>query len=82
MPAPPAPHGPPVPSESSWNSSIGWAVITQFCPPGEYVSSSGILSNSSTRRVWASEPRPFSSKYLPSAFAAQSKDNSSDIYYI
>ena len=42
------------------------------------MSSSGTLSNSSTRRIPASVPRPFSSNYLPSAFAAQSKDNSND----
>ena len=79
MPAPPAPHGPPVPSDSSWNSSTDRAAITQFCPPGESVSSSGILSNSSTKRVPASVPRAFLSNYLSSAFAAQSKDNSSDV---
>ena len=56
MPAPLAPHGPPVLSDSSWNSSTDRAVITQSCPPGEYVSLSGILSNSSTKRVPASVP--------------------------
>ena len=40
------------------------------------------MSNSPTRRVPAinSVPRPISSNYLPSAFAAQSKDNSSDVW--
>ena len=80
MPSPPAPHGPPVPSGSSRNLSTDRAVMTQFCSTGEFVSSNGILSNSPTRRVPASVPRPISSNYLPSAFAAQSKDNSSDVW--
>ena len=80
MPTPPAPHEPPVSSDSFWIFSIDPAVMTQSCPSGEVVSSSGIITNSSTRRIPASVPRPFSSNYLPSAFAAQSKDNSSDIW--
>ena len=80
MPSPPVLHKPPVLSDSSWNSSTDRTVMTQFCLSGESVSSSGILSNSSTRRVSASVPRPFSSNYLPSAFAALSKDNSSDVW--
>ena len=70
VPAPPAPHGPPVPSDSSWKFSNDRAVITQFCLPGEFVSSNGILYNGSTRRVPAGVPRPFTSNFLPSAFAA------------
>ena len=38
------------------------------------------MSNSSTRRVLPSIPTPFSSNCLPSAFAAQSNDNSSDVW--
>ena len=53
--------------------------MTQFCPPGEFVSSNGILYNSSTSRVPTSVPRPFTSNFLPSEFAAQSKDNIRDI---
>ena len=56
------------------------AVMTQFCPPGEFVSSSGIVSNRSTRRIPASVTRSFSSNYLPSAFAAQSQDSHSDVW--
>ena len=80
MPALPALHGPPVPSDSCWNSSTNRAVITQFGPPGEFVSSNGILYNSSTRRVSARVDRPFTSSFLPRAFAALSKNNTSDIW--
>ena len=66
MPTPPAPHGPPVPSDSSCNFSIDRAVMTQFCPPGEFVSSTGIVSNSLTRIIPPSVTRSFSSNYLPS----------------
>ena len=38
------------------------------------------MSNNSSRRVPASLLRPFSSNYLRSAFAAQSNDNSSDVW--
>ena len=37
------------------------------------------MSNSSTRRIPASVTRSFSSNYLPSAFAAQSKDRHSNV---
>ena len=80
MPAPPAPDGPPVPSDSCYNSSTDRAGMTQFFPPGEFASWNGILYNISTRRVQASVPRPFTSNFLPSAFAAQSKDNISDVW--
>ena len=79
MPSPPVPQGPPVPSDPSWNFPADRAGMTQFCPPSESVSPSGIVSNSFTRRFPASVPRPFSSSYLPSAFAAQSMDKSSDV---
>ena len=82
MPSPPALHGPSVPSYPPWNSPTDRTGMTQFCSPGESVSSSGILSNSSTinRRVPASIPTPFPSKHLPSSFAAQSMDKSSDVW--
>ena len=80
MLTPLAPHGPPVPSDSSWNFSTDRAVMTQFCPPGEFASSSGFVSNSSTYIIPASVTRSFSSNYLPSAFAAQSRNSRSDVW--
>ena len=44
------------------------------------MSSNGIMYIGSTRRVQASVPRQITSNFLPSAFAAQSKDNGSDIW--
>ena len=76
----PAPHEPPVPSDPSWNSSTDRAVMIQFSSPGESVSSSGILSYSLIGSVSPSVPRPFSSNYLPGAFAAQSMDKSNDVW--
>ena len=81
MPSPPASHLPRVRFDSSWNSSTYWAVLKQFFTRGESESSSGIRSNSFTRKFQVSEPRPgtsvskrtknttFSSNYLTSAFA-------------
>ena len=80
MPTPPATHGPLLPSDSSCKFSTDQAMMTQFCPSGEFVSSSGILNNSSTRRIPASVTRQFLSNYLPSAFAAQPKDSRSGVW--
>ena len=54
--------------------------MTQFCPPGESVSLSGIVSSSSTRPDPTRVTRPSSNNYLQSAFAAQSKGGSSDVW--
>ena len=80
IPTPPAPHGPPAPSDSSWSFSTDRAVMTLFCPPGESVSLSGIVSSSSTRIIPTRVTRPSSNNYLHSAFAAQSKGSSSDVW--
>ena len=80
MPTPAAPHGPPLPSASSWSFSTDRAVMTQFCPPDEFVSLSGIVSSSSTRTVPARVTRSSSNNYLHSVFAAQSKDSSSHVW--
>ena len=72
---------PPVPSDSSWSFSTDRAVMSQFCPPGESVSLSGIVSSSSTRTVPARVVTGQSSNnYLYSAFTAQSKGSSSDVW--
>ena len=68
MPTPPAPHGTPAPSDSSWSFSTDRAVMTQFCPPGESVDLSGFVSSSSARIV------------PTSAFAAQSYNSSRDFW--
>ena len=68
MPTPPAPHGPPAPPESSWSFSTDRAVMTQFCPPGESVDLSGIVSSSSAGIILTSE------------FAAQSQNCRSDVW--
>ena len=73
---PPAPHEPPVHSDSSWSFSADRAGMTQFCPPGECVSLSGIVSNSSTTRILAG----FSNSYLPSSFATQSQNSRSEVW--
>ena len=80
MPTPPAPHGPPVPSDSSWSFSTDWAMVSQFCPPGESVSLSGIVSSSSTETVPAGVTKPSSNNYMHGALAAQSKGSSSDVW--
>ena len=80
MPTPPAPHGPPVPFDSSWSFSTDRAVVTQFCPPGESVSLCGIVSNSLTRRIPADVTRSFSNNYLPSAFVAHSQNSRRDVW--
>ena len=49
MPTLPTPHGPPASSDSSWSFSTDCAVMTQFCPPGESVHSSGIVCSSSAQ---------------------------------
>ena len=79
MPTPQAPHGPPVLSDSSWSFSTDRAVMTQFCPPGEFVFSSRVVSSSSTRSFPATVTRPSSNNYLPNEFTAQYKDSSSDV---
>ena len=68
MPTPPAPHGPPASSDSSWSFSTDRAVMTQFCPPGESVHSSGIVCSSSAQIT----PN--------SAFAVQSHNSRSDFW--
>ena len=68
MPTPPAPHGPPASSDSSWSFSTDRAVMTQFCPPGESVHSSGIVCSSSAQTT----PN--------SAFAVQSHNSRSDFW--
>ena len=80
MPTPPAPHGPPVPPHLSWSFSTNRDVKTQFCPPGESVSLSGIVSSGSTRKTLARVTRPPPNNYLHSALAAQSKGSSSDAW--
>ena len=80
MPTLPAPHGPPVPFDLSWGFSTDRAVMTQFCPPGESVSSSGSVFNSSTGRISADVTRSLSNNYLPIAFAAQSQNSRSDVW--
>ena len=68
MPTPPAPHGPPEPSVSSWSFSTDRAVMTQFCPPSDSVYLGRIVSSSSA-------------KIIPtSAFAAQSQNSRSDFW--
>ena len=68
MPTPPAPHGTPAPTDSSWSFSTDRAVITQFCPPGESVNLSVFVSSSLARIV------------PTSAFAAQSHNSSSNFW--
>ena len=68
MPTPPAPHGPPASSDSSWSFSTDRAVMTQFCPPGESAHSSGIVCSSSAQIT------------PTSAFAVQSHNSRSDFW--
>ena len=68
MPTPPAPQGTPAPSDLSWSFLTERAVMTQFCPPGEFVDLSGFVSSS-----WA--------RIVPtSAFAAQSRNSHSNFW--
>ena len=68
LPTPPATHGPPASSDSSWSFSTARAVMSQFCPPGESVYSSGTVSSSSARII------------PTSAFAAQSHNSRSEFW--
>ena len=80
IPTPPASHGPPVPPDSSWSFSTNRAVMTQFCPPGESVSLSRIVSNNSSRRIPAGVTRSFSNSSLLSTFAAQPQNSRSAVW--
>ena len=68
LPTPPAPHGPLTPSDSSSSFPTDWAVMTQFCRPGESVDLSVSVSRSSAKIV------------STSALAAQSHNSGSDFW--
>ena len=69
-PAPPDPHGPPVPSESSWSSFSEQATLAQFAPPGK--------SHVPNESVVGDVTVPGS--YLHSAFVVQSGSNDDDAW--
>ena len=69
-PAPPDPHGPPVPSESSWRSFSEQATLAQFAPPGKsHVPSESVVGDITVP-----------GSYLHSAFVVQSGSNENDVW--
>ena len=69
-PAPPDPHGPPVPSESSWSSFTDQATLAQFAPPGKSrVPSASVEGNITVP-----------GSYLHNAFVVQSGSNEGDVW--
>ena len=69
-PAPSDPHGPPVPSESSWSSFSEQATLEQFAPPGK----SSVPNESMVGEVTVP------GSYLHSAFVVQSGSNGDDVW--
>ena len=69
-PAPPDPHGPPVPSESSWSSFSEQATLAQFSPPGKsHVPNESVIGDIAVP-----------GSYLHSAFVVQSGNNENDVW--
>ena len=69
-PAPLDPHGPPVPSESSWSSFNEQTTLAQFAPPGK----SPVPSESVVGDITVP------GSYLHSAFVVQSGSNENDVW--
>ena len=69
-PAPPDPHGPPVPSESSLSSFSEQATLAQFAPPGKFHVPNGSVVGDVT----------LPGSYLYSAFVVPSGSNEDDVW--